>query len=166
MAAVLRCYAPAAAALRRGLCGVLPERALRLCTWVDLQRLACGESEIDIGVLRRNTVYDSRGIFHEGHPIIRWFWAIMDSLSPEQKRNFVRFAWGRSKLPRGAWPRNYKGEQVKFKIVPKQGYVGLPLSHTCFFLLECGTGYASYDAMRRAFITAITYGAGEGFSIQ
>ena len=67
---------------------------------------------------------------------------------------------------RGVWPRNSKGEQVKFKIVPKQGYVGLPLAHTCFFLLECGTGYTSYEAMRRAFVTAIVYGAREGFSIR
>jgi hypothetical protein len=207
MAAVLRAYAPAAAAIRRGLCGLLPDRALRLCTWVDLQRLACGESDIDIGVLRRNTVYDSRGILHDNHPIIKWFWQIMESLAPEQKRNFVRFAWGcvrprrggerggrrgprdlcctracrpptlrpsafplpprsRSKLPRGVWPKNSKGEQVKFKIVPKAGYVGLPLAHTCFFLLECGTGYTSYEAMRRSFVTAILYGASEGFLIQ
>jgi len=72
----------------------------------------------------------------------------------------------RSKLPRGVWPKNSKGEQVKFKIVPKAGYVGLPLAHTCFFLLECGTGYTSYEAMRRSFVTAILYGASEGFLIQ
>ena len=72
----------------------------------------------------------------------------------------------RSKLPRGVWPKNSKNEQVKFKIVPKAGYVGLPLAHTCFFLLECGTGYTSYEAMRRSFVTAILYGASEGFLIQ
>ena len=72
----------------------------------------------------------------------------------------------RSKLPRGVWPKNSKGEQVKFKIVPKAGYVGLPLAHSCFFLLECGTGYTSYEAMRRSFVTAILYGASEGFLIQ
>ena len=51
-----------------GLCGVVPDRALRLCTWQNLQRLACGESYIDVAMLRhRNVVYDSRGIFHDEH---------------------------------------------------------------------------------------------------
>lgn len=165
IAAFVRRYVPACAAIRRGLAGIIPDRALRLCRWMDLQRLACGESEIDIAVLRRNSAYDSRGIFHDDHPTIRWFWQCMESLSPEQKRNFVRYAWGRSKLPRGAWPRNYRGEQVKFKLVPKQGWAGLPLSHTCFFLLELGTGYTSYEHLRRSIVTALTYGANEGFHI-
>ena len=92
-----------------------------------------------------------------------------ESLSPAHSSPF-RFPppspRSRSKLPRGVWPKNSKGEQVKFKIVPKAGYVGLPLAHTCFFLLECGTGYTSYEAMRRSFVTAILYGASEGFLIQ
>lgn len=89
---------------------------------------------------------------------------VMEEWTQEQRKSFLRFAWGRSKLPRGKWPVNYKGEQVKFKIVPKQNYTGLPLSHTCFFLIELPS-YPSKEMMRQRMLTALTYGAGEGFLI-
>jgi hypothetical protein len=147
-----------------GVSCIIPERALRLCTWKELQRLTCGESDIDLVVLRRNTAYDSRGVYSDTHPNIIRFWTVMESLTPEQKRNFVRFAWGRSKLPRGAWPKNYKGEQVKFKIVPKLNSTGLPLAHTCFFLIELPV-YPDLETMRSRLTVALTYGATEGFLI-
>jgi hypothetical protein len=109
-----------------------------------------------------------RGTFSDQHQVIRWFWDVMQTLSPEQKRNFVRFAWGRSKLPRGEWPfaaTSITGgvrERVKFKIVPKANSDGLPLAHTCFFLIELPL-YTSRDIMRQRLVTAIAYGAGEGF---
>jgi hypothetical protein len=162
IAAVCDRYRGACNAMRRGLTCIIPDRALRLASWRDLQRLVCGESEIDLVVLRNNTTYDSRGVYSDAHPNIKFFWSVMETLTPEQKRNFVRFAWGRSKLPRGTWPKNYRGEQVKFKIVPKLNYDGLPLAHTCFFLIELPT-YQSIDIMRQRLLTAITYGAGEGF---
>ena len=38
--------------------------------------------------------YDSRGFYTWEHPTIRFFWDVMASFSPEQKRNFVRcVAW-------------------------------------------------------------------------
>jgi hypothetical protein len=68
-------------------------------------------------------------------------------------------------LPRGKWPMNSKGSQVRFKIVPKLNSTGLPLAHTCFFLIELPV-YPSLDVMRQRLLTAITWGAGEGFLIQ
>ena len=41
---------------------------------------------------------------------------------------------------------------------------GLPLAHTCFFHIELPE-YKSYEDLRRSLITAITWGAGEGFLI-
>jgi hypothetical protein len=54
--------------------------------------------------------------------------------------------------------------QVRFKIVPKVHYDGLPLAHTCFFLIELPE-YATKEIMTQRLLTAITYGAGEGFLI-
>jgi hypothetical protein len=89
----------------------------------------------------------------------------MRELTPEQKRNFVRFAWGRSRLPRGKWPTLANGTQVKFTIVPRRGHVrGIPLSHTCFFLIELPE-YPDLAALKKNLLLAITYGAGEAFLI-
>lgn len=162
--AVMEQYASAVRAMRRGLVAIIPDRAVRLCGGAELQRLVCGEADIDLEVLRANTEYDSRKYYSAEHRNIRFFWEAMATFTAEQKRGFVRFAWGRSKLPRGRWPLNGKGQQVKFKIVPKPNFAGLPLAHTCFFLIELPE-YPSLETMRARLLTAITWGANEGFLI-
>ena len=158
-------YAHAAACIRHGLASVIPERAVSLCGWRDLVRLVCGDAAVDVENLYKNTKYDSAKYYHDAHPVVLNFWRVMRELSPEQKRNFVRFAWGRSRLPRGRWPVQANGQQVKFTIVPRrQHFSGIPLSHTCFFLIELPE-YPTLEALRRNLILAITYGAGEAFLI-
>ena len=55
---------------------------------------------------------------------------------------------------------------MRFKIVPRHNVdaTALPLAHTCFFLIELPV-YPNKDVMRARLVTAITYGAGEGFLI-
>lgn len=103
-------------------------------------------------------------MYSASHEVIRFFWEVMATFTPEQKRNFLRYAWGRSRLPRGRWPTNYRGQQVKFKIVPQNRDSGLPLAHTCFFTIELPK-YKTKEALARSLMTAIEYGAGEGFAI-
>ena len=89
----------------------------------------------------------------------------MRELTPEQRRNFVRFAWGRSRLPRGRWPLQSNGQQVKFTILPRKNHTtGIPLAHTCFFIIELPE-YTSYETCKRMLTLAVTYGAGEAFLI-
>ena len=165
---VQACIAPyqyQVACMRHGMAAVVPSRALALCGWRDMLRLVCGDAAIDIENLYRNTKYDSNKYYHEQHPVIINFWKAMRELTPEQKRNFIRFAWGRSRLPRGKWPINSSGVQVKFTIVPRKGHLtGIPLSHTCFFLIELPE-YPTLALLRKNLLLAITYGAGEGFLI-
>ena len=44
-------------AIRRGLVEVIPERALKLCTWEELEVLVCGDPRIDVAVMKANTTY-------------------------------------------------------------------------------------------------------------
>ena len=93
------------------------------------------------------------------------FWRCMRELSPEQKRGFIRFAWGRPRLPRGKWPVASNGQQVKFTIVPRRNHTtGLILSHTCFFLIELPE-FTNLATMRKSLHLTISYGAAEGFAI-
>ena len=43
--------------MRRGLVEVVPERALKLCTWEELEVLVCGDPRIDVAVMKANTTY-------------------------------------------------------------------------------------------------------------
>ena len=89
----------------------------------------------------------------------------MKELSPEQRRNFVRFAWGRTRLPRGRWPMLANGQPTKFTIVPRRNHVtGIPLSHTCFFTIELPE-YVDYATCKKMLILACSYGASEAFLI-
>lgn len=60
------------------------------------------------------------------------FWAVLSAMTPELRCQFLRFVWGRSRLPLlrdgATWPR-------KFKITARSGDL-LPHSHMCFFHLE------------------------------
>ena len=95
----------------------------------------------------------------------KFFWRAMKELTPEQRRNFVRFAWGRTRLPRGRWPTLANGQPTRFTIVPRRGHTtGIPLSHTCFFTIELPE-YTDYDTCKRMLVLACSYGASEAFLI-
>jgi hypothetical protein len=48
---------PQVSAIRRGLVDVIPERALKMCTWEELEVLVCGDPRIDVAVMKANTTY-------------------------------------------------------------------------------------------------------------
>lgn len=47
----------ACSAMRRGLISVVPERALRLFTWRELEVLVCGDSYVDVDFLMTKATY-------------------------------------------------------------------------------------------------------------
>lgn len=72
---------------------VIPERALKMCTWQELEVLVCGDPHIDVEVMRANTTY--QGFGGESDRACQYFWRVMRSLPDVQRSEFVRFAWGR-----------------------------------------------------------------------
>ena len=66
-------------------------------------------------------------------PVIVHFWRAMENLTQEERSQFIRFVWGRSRLPlKGRpWPQTFK--------IQRMGGVSdetLPVTHTCFFSIE------------------------------
>jgi hypothetical protein len=67
---------------------------------------------------------------------------------------FLRFAWGRSRLP----PPSQWGSQT-FKLAlldAARPDETLPMAHTCFFAADI-PAYTSYDALRSKLLYAITH---------
>jgi len=134
-------------ALRAGITSVIPARFLSLLTWKELETETCGQAEIDIDVLKANTVYGGCGP-HDPH--IRHFWAVLTSFSQLERAQFLRFTWGRSRLPAGAKFRD------KLRIDSTNlDITHLPAAHTCFFSLELPR-YTTEDMMRDKLTKAIT----------
>eukprot|EP01041_Mallomonas_annulata_P001258 gene1258-2435_t len=123
-------------AFRDGLLSVIPENAITLLTWEEMQKLVCGVRYIDVERLRANTEYDDDVTAEDSHIVA--FWDVLRSFSEEEKSSFLRFVWARPTLP----PKGVEFPQ-KLKI---QSAVGddatlkpdqyLPKAHTCFFSIN------------------------------
>jgi hypothetical protein len=116
--------------MRAGLAVVIPPRAISLCTATGLELRVCGDAHIDIAALRAHTTYS--GYFKQDR-VPSLFWKVLTSFDDEQRGRFVRFAWGRSRLPLAhqRWEREFRISRAEGR-----GDESLPLAHTCFFHIE------------------------------
>ena len=144
-------YDPLVRYIRRGLYSVVPARAVRLLTWQELEVAVAGRPEIDVKALRQHTDYEG---YRRDDPVITLFWRVFESFSNEDRSLFIRFVWGRSRLPVGKrWPKRMK---IQRRPCSEEQ---LPLAHTCFFSVELPP-YQTEARMREALLAAIHYGAG------
>ena len=105
-------------------------------------------------VLKRANTFACVGVSpNQRH--VRYFWAALRKFAPAQRTAFLRFVWGRSRLPASA------GEwgDVKFTIHTKHasqpdGFY--PVAHTCFFSLEL-PAYTTAAICHARLLYAITH---------
>lgn len=83
--------------IRRGMASVIPLPLLTLATGSELETQVCGNPEIPIEMLKSVTSY--KGV-EPGAPLVHWFWSTMEEFSNEERSLFLRFVWGRTRLPR------------------------------------------------------------------
>lgn len=108
-------------------------------------------------VLRRHTVYLG---WTEHHEVVERFWRVMSQLTDKDRSQFLRFAWGRSRLPKeDPWPRPFK---LTYK---NAGDEMLPIAHTCFFQLELPQ-YTTDKIMHDRLLVAINYGVSGEFMLR
>ncbi len=69
----------------------------------------------------------------------------MEEFTNEERSAFIRFTWGRSRLPLNAAGFSQRFKLQSFDKRPPDNY--LPVAHTCFFSLELPR-YSSIDIMR------------------
>jgi len=141
-----------AEALRKGLCLIVPEGLLNLLTWRELETLVCGKPILDIDLLRTNTIY--RGC-SETDSVVEYFWKALTEYSPEERSMYLRFVWGRSRLPLTSKDFPMKHQIEILKKASADPDMMLPVAHTCFFSIELPK-YSSYELLRDKLKYAIT----------
>jgi len=156
---------PQLAALRAGLLQCVPARALALWLPSELERMACGSADVSVDALRAHTRYGESVGASEPH--VRYFWQAMHAFSGAERAAFLRFVWGRSRLPSGAaawkdqWFRIHTMEAA-------QPDSRLPVAHTCFFSMELprySTARVCQERLRYAVMNCVDIDAdtsGEG----
>jgi alpha-tubulin suppressor-like RCC1 family protein len=83
-------------AIRSGLQQVIPVGLLKLLSWKELETLVCGKPIMDIELLKENSVY--RGCT-ENDMVIQNLWKCLEEFTAEERSMYLRFVWGRSRLP-------------------------------------------------------------------
>ncbi|CAN8000396.1 unnamed protein product, partial [Ixodes hexagonus] len=138
-----------------GFHSVCASNALIMLRPEEVEMLVCGCPKLDLEELRKVTVYDN---FDENEPIIRDFWDIVISFSPELQKQFLRFATGSDRVPVGGMA------EMTFKISSLNNNADmLPVSHTCFNQLVLPK-YRSKEVLREKLIIAISNA--EGFGLE
>ena len=108
-------------AMTKGLNGVVPLHALYLFSWQDLEVLVAGQAVFNIPLWKANT----ETVSTLSPLVLELFWKVMESLTSKEHEGFVRFAWGRSRLPSCA-----EEFVVKMKLGPTgDREAKLPLAH-------------------------------------
>ncbi|EFC47682.1 ubiquitin protein ligase [Naegleria gruberi] len=137
-------------AIRKGLFNMLTNRYFSLFSWHELERNVCGIPDVDVEKLKQHTIY-------EGYTIqsreIKHFWEIMQAFSPEQRSLFLKFVWGRGRMPYNESEAFSNPMKIQKLDRPNPDIV-LPLSHTCFFSIELPS-YSTKEIMKEKLLYAI-----------
>ena len=139
-------------AMRRGLACVVPLGALRWFGWAQVEEMVCGSRDFDLASWKRNTKYGSP--YSAEHKTVRLFWKVLEGWSADERQRWVRFAWGRTRLPQGArWPG---GQHMRLDHGGTDESQ-LPQGHTCFFSADLPE-YTTEERMRTALGICIEFG--------
>uniref|UniRef100_K3W724 HECT domain-containing protein n=1 Tax=Globisporangium ultimum (strain ATCC 200006 / CBS 805.95 / DAOM BR144) TaxID=431595 RepID=K3W724_GLOUD len=147
-------FRPVCDDIARGVATMLPAPTLGLFTWKELLTLVCGKATVDIDLLRRRTIYGDG--CQASDPHIAFFWDVLGEFTDEQKSAFLRFVWGRSRLPTHAADFT---QDFKISGLPKaagRADMYLPIAHTCFFSIDLPM-YSCRDVMKDKLLYAITH---------
>ncbi|XP_024133924.1 E3 ubiquitin-protein ligase HERC2 isoform X4 [Oryzias melastigma] len=120
-------------AVREGMARVVPVPLLSLFTGYELETMVCGSPDIPLHLLKSVATY--KGV-EPTAPLIQWFWEVMESFSNTERSLFLRFVWGRTRLPRTI--ADFRGRDFVVQVLDKYNPPDhfLPESYTCFFLLK------------------------------
>lgn len=149
----------AAALVRRGIAKVVPAKLLALFTGAELETMVCGTPEVDVDLLQRCTEYSG---CNSSDTHVEWFWNVLRGFTQEERSAFLRFVWGRARLPANdkEFPQLFKLQSFSMPSSSsssrrRRGIDDfLPVSHTCFFSLEL-PAYTSEAVLREKLRYAI-----------
>ncbi|KDO29266.1 hypothetical protein SPRG_19926 [Saprolegnia parasitica CBS 223.65] len=147
-------FQPVCGDVARGLATILPLPTLSLLSWHDLATLTCGKATVDVELLKRRTTYGDGCSGSDAH--IGFFWDVLREFTDAQKSSFLRFVWGRSRLPTHAadFTQDFKISGMPKAVGKADTY--LPLAHTCFFSIDM-PAYTTKAVMREKLLYAITH---------
>ena len=137
------------ALVRAGLATIVPIQVLDLFTATELEVEVCGKPDIDLQLLRKHTSYSG---YSASDNAICILWEVLESFPSELRSAFLRFVWGRSRLPPAEL---FSTNFTITRLSRSDPDASFPIAHTCFFTVDMPE-YTSFEAMRAKLLYAIT----------
>lgn len=139
-------------AIRKGFEIIFPTTVMGILTWREVEYRIIGPTEIDIDQLKKITSYSCCS---ETDEYVQRFWRVFEDFTQEERSMYLKFAWGRSRLPPPEACKNARHTIYLFDSgrYPDHDKV-LPQAHTCFFQLDLPR-YTKDSAARDKILYAI-----------
>jgi len=134
--------------IKKGINCALPVLTLSLISPEEVEIRACGEKSIDVERLKSITSYP---YCSDDHDIVKRWWRVFEAFSDVHKSAYLKFVWGRARLPNNLTNLSYKHE---VRLMESQTDASFPQAHTCFFQLDI-PGYTTDEICRSRLVTAI-----------
>ena len=136
-------------AIRKGLSTIVPSKILTLMTWEEVAMFVTGKpGRMDLTLLKKHTTYKR---WKGDEQTVLWLWELLEEMEPEDQAAFLKFTWGRTRLPLSS-----ESFTQPFKLTKRTSNPdAYPISHTCFFELEIPE-YTTKEIMREKTIYAFT----------
>jgi len=134
--------------VKEGVYIIIPKTILNILEWEEIEIRAAGEKTVNIDTLKSITRYYGPS---EGNEFVDRFWRVLSEMSEEEKQLYLKFVWGRQRMP-----SDCKNLQYQHTICLESHEDGMPQAHTCFFQIDIPS-YKDDETCRKRLITAITY---------
>jgi hypothetical protein len=140
-------------AIADGMEAIVPRwrTAFELLSWQETELRICGQSTIDIALLKSRTRISG---FSDAQ--VADFWAVLEGFDQHQRSRFIQFCWARTRLPMDfastGMHMTVQKMNPKSKAAPD---ATLPEAQTCFFILSL-PAYSSRDILRDRLLSAMT----------
>jgi len=159
-------------AFLHGFRDIIPAQWVRLFSAYELQKLISGDDAVKgIDVQGMMSAMRYSGGLHPSQPIVQWLWRVVDEMTPDQQRKFLKFMTSCSRQPLLGFGSMVPApciQQTRLRETDRghdvaesldTGNVRLPTSSTCMNLLKLPK-YTSKEMLKEKLLYAIESAAG------
>ena len=136
--------------VKEGVRLIIDMNIMSMLNWQEVEVRSAGEKIVDIKVLQSITEYSGCSASDN---IIKMFWNVLESMTEEEKQKYLKFVWGRQRLPSDCSQLRNKH---KIEFMSHKGDTALPIAHTCFFTIDL-PNYTTEEIMKKRITTAMEF---------
>jgi len=129
---------------------IIDMNIMSMLNWEEVEVRSAGEKIVDLNVLKSITEYSSCSASDN---IVKMFWNVLESMTEEEKQKYLKFVWGRQRLPSDCSQLRNKHT---FYFESHKGDASLPVSHTCFFQIDI-PNYTTEAIFKKRLTTAMEF---------